>query len=151
MLLAAALTWCSALSRGGALTSPHVEVQGGTRHSVALRGEKKLARSVHARHLYQAVVKSWPSSHVGQPLACELVDIAAVQPEFAPPDAQAVDDAGACTHRNHRFATVFTACVENTHQVASLDIARAGVVGSRASARFESPRAACWERTSIWA
>src|ERR1035437_3167741 len=44
-------------------------------------------------NLHQTIVKRRCASQVGQGLAGQLVHIAAIKPEFAPPDAQSVDGA----------------------------------------------------------
>ena len=79
--------------------------------------------------MHQAVVKHRAVAHVGHLLAGELVDIGAVQPELAPPDAQAIDHTRAGTFRHLRLSAVFATLVKNPHHLAALDTARSGIVG----------------------
>ncbi len=58
-------------------------------------GQLKLSIS---SDLHQTIVKRRPCAQVGQLLTRHLVHVAAVKPEFAPPDAQAVDDTGSGAH-----------------------------------------------------
>jgi hypothetical protein len=66
-------------------------------------------------------------SHIGELLAGQLIDIGAIESEFAPPHAQAVDHTRSCTPRYDRFATVFAALVEHPHLVTALYLASASV------------------------
>ncbi len=54
-----------------------------------------LVSGLECLHIHQAVVEGRPAPQVGQCLAGELVYIAAVHAELAPPDAHAVDPARA--------------------------------------------------------
>jgi len=68
------------------------------------------------------------AAQIGQLLAGELIHIGAVQAELAPPDAQAVDHAGAGALGDFRLDAVFAALVEDLDDAVAEDAARGGVL-----------------------
>ena len=67
-------------------------------------------------------------AQVGQPLVRDLVDVGALGPELAPPNAQAVDDTGPGTLAHAGLAAVAATVVENLHHAAVGNAARARVL-----------------------
>src|SRR4051794_34188810 len=92
-------------------------------------------------HLDQAVVEGRATSDVGQALAGELVDVGAVQPELAPPDAEAMNHSRPGSARDLGAAVVLAALVEDTHRGAVADAARGGIGFIDLEHRFALDRA----------
>src|SRR6059036_1242997 len=72
-------------------------------------------------HLDEAVIEAGCAADIGEALVRHFVDVAAADPELAPPHAEAVDDTGPRTRADDALAVVLAALVEHAHQRAALD------------------------------